>query len=173
MRKNHSFGLKRLVMLSMFTALFVVLERFLSFNVWNMRIGFAFVPLACSAILYGALPAAAVGACGDILGMMLFPTGPYFPGFTLNAALTGIVFGLLLRKKQAPPQIAAAVLINQLTLSLFLQTLWISVTYGSPYGALLPVRLTQCLIMIPVQFVVLLLVAKPFLQAARRMQLSV
>ena len=173
MRKNHSFGLKKLVMLSMFTALFVVLERFLSFNVWNMRIGFAFVPLACSGILYGALPAAAVGACGDILGMMLFPTGPYFPGFTLNAALTGIVFGLLLHKKQAPPQIAAAVLINQLTLSLFLQTLWISVTYGSPYGALLPVRLTQCLIMIPVQFVVLLLMAKPFLQAARRMQLSV
>ncbi|MBR0092090.1 MAG: folate family ECF transporter S component [Lachnospiraceae bacterium] len=172
MRKNESPDLRKLVLLALLCALFIVLERFLSFNVWNMRIGFAFVPLALSGILFGPLPAAAVGAVGDILGMMLVPTGPYFPGFTLNAALTGAVFGLFLHKKQTKALIAGAVSINQLLLSLFLQTLWISVTYGSPYAALLPVRLTQCLIMIPLQFIVLLLVAKPLTIAAKRMELS-
>ncbi|MBR5969232.1 MAG: folate family ECF transporter S component [Lachnospiraceae bacterium] len=161
----------RLVMCALFTALFVVLERFLSFNVWNMRVGFAFLPLALTGTLYGPLSAALVGACGDVLGMMLFPTGPYFPGFTLTAALTGAVFGLFLRKKQALPQITAAVLINQIALSLLLQTLWISITYGASYVALLPTRLIQCLIMIPVQFVVLLLLAKRVTGLAKRMQL--
>lgn len=168
MPKKQVISLKTLVTLSLLIALFVVLERFLSINAWNMRIGFAFTALALAGILYGPLAGGAVGALGDIVGMLLFPTGPYFPGFTLTAFLTGVVFGVFLHKKQTLPRIIGAVAVNQLVLSLLLQTLWISITYGSPYGALLPVRLTQCLVMIPVQFAVIFLAAKPLVAAARR-----
>ena len=136
-----------------------------------MRIGFAFVALAIGGMLFGPLSAGLIGAIGDILGMMLFPTGPYFPGFTLTAFLTGAVFGLFLHRQQRPLQIVGAVAINQIALSLFLQTLWISMTYGASYRALLPTRLAQCVIMIPVQLAVLFLIAKPATLAARRMQL--
>ena len=61
------------------------------------------------------------------------------------------VFASLLHKKQGWPQTVAAVGINQFILSLFLNTLWISVLYGSPYVPLLGTRLIQCAIMIPVQ----------------------
>ena len=88
---------KKVVMLGFLTALYIVLERFLSFNVWNMRVGFAFIALAVAGMLYGPLPAGMVGAAGDVLGMLLFPTGPYFPGFTLTAFLTGAVYGIFLR----------------------------------------------------------------------------
>ena len=171
MEKKPALELKKLVTLALLTALYIVLERFLSFQMWNMRIGFAFVALAIAGLLFGPLSAGLVGALGDILGMMLFPTGPYFPGFTLTAFLTGAVFGLFLHKQQRPLQIAGAVAVNQIALSLFLQTLWISITYGASYQALLPTRLAQCVIMIPLQLAVLLLIAKPAALAARRMQL--
>ena len=173
MTQKTFFEPKRLVLLALLTALYIVLERFLSFSMWNMRIGFAFAALAIAGMVCGPLSAGLVGALGDILGMMLFPSGPYFPGFTLNAFLTGAVFGLFLHKTQNKERIFCAVAINQLVLSLFLQTLWISITYGASYKALLPTRLTQCLIMIPLQLIVLLIAAKRVVLTAQRMQLNI
>ena len=43
---GFTLNLKTLVNLALLTALYVVLERFLSINMWNMRIGFAFIALA-------------------------------------------------------------------------------------------------------------------------------
>ena len=160
-KAGFAWGIRTIVSLAFFTALYVVLERFLSINMWNMRIGFAFIALALSGMLYGPLSAGIVGAAGDILGMLLFPTGPYFPGFTLNAFLTGAVFGLFLHKK---------ITTNQLILSLFVQTLWISITYGAPYAALLPTRITQCLVLIPVQLIALQFLGKPLVTAVRKTQ---
>ena len=48
----------------------------------------------------------------------------------------------------------------QLLLSLLLNTLWISVLYGSPFRALLAARAVQCAILGPVQFAVILLLAR-------------
>lgn len=166
--KNGGSPARMIVMLAFFTALYVVLERFLSINMWNMRIGFAFVALAMSGMLYGPLAAGLVGAVGDILGMLLFPTGPYFPGFTLNAFLTGAVFGLFLHDTITVKRMIGAVAVNQLGLSLLLQTMWISITYGAPYAGLLPVRLTQCLVLIPIQLITLQVLARPLAAAVRR-----
>lgn len=166
-RENNNSTVRKLVILAFFVALFVVLERFLSINMWNMRIGFAFVALALAGMLYGPVAGGLVGAVGDILGMLLFPSGPYFPGFTLTAFLTGAVYGLFLHKGFTVKRMLGAVAVNQLVLSLFVQTLWISITYGSPYLALLPVRMTQCLVMIPVQLIVLQVLGKPVMSAAK------
>ena len=89
----------------------------------------------------------------DFIGAVLFPIGPYFPGFTLTAFLTGTVFGVFLHKRQTIPRIVGAVAVNQLVLSLLLQTAWISLLYGSPYEPLLLTRVGQCAILAPLQFV--------------------
>ena len=49
-------------------------------------------------MLFGPGVGGAVGALSDILGYAVRPTGPYFPGFTVTAALSGVIFGLLLGK---------------------------------------------------------------------------
>ena len=67
--------------------------------------------------------------------------------------MTGVVFGLFLHEKQGWPQCIAAVGINQFVLSLFLNTLWISILYGSPYGPLLAARIVQCVILTAVQLI--------------------
>ena len=134
----------------------IVLSRFLSINAWNIKIGFNFVPIVIAAMLFGPLPAAAVAAMGDFLGAVLFPIGPYFPGFTLTAFCTGLVFGLFLHEKRTPGRVFAAVAINQLVFSLLLNSLWISSLYGSPFLPLLSTRIIQCAVLAPVQFVMIM-----------------
>ena len=154
--RSGKSALRMLVVLAMLTAMEIVLSRFLSINAWNLKIGFSFVPIVIAAILYGPIGGMCVAALGDFLGAILFPIGPYFPGFTLTALLTGLVFGIFLFKKEKITKwyavgVILSVLINQLILSLLLNTYWISVLYGNPYFATLLSRIPQCAILIPVQ----------------------
>lgn len=144
---------KQMVTIGLLVAMHIVLSRFLSINAWNIKIGFAFVPVFLAAWAYGPLPAAAVGALGDFLGAVLFPIGPYFPGFTLSCALTGVIFGLLLHREQTLPRIVTAVVLNQFGVSLLLTSLWISVLYGSPYIVLLGTRVIQSAILTGVELI--------------------
>lgn len=146
---------KTLTTLGVLLAMEIVLARFLSISAWNIRVGFSFVPVAIAAIVYGPVAGAVVAGLGDFLGAILFPMGPYFPGFTVTAVLTGAVYGLFLHKKISISGIVGAVGINQLILSLFLNSLWISILYGSPYVPLLGTRIIQCAILVPVQFIVI------------------
>ena len=149
-----------LVTIGLLVALHIILSRFLSINAWNMKIGFAFVAVFVGAYLYGPVAGAVVGGLGDFLGAILFPIGAYFPGFTLNCALTGVVMGLLLYKKQSPLRVVIATLIDQLAISMWITPLWISILYGSPYWPLIVSRLPQIGIMVVVEIVVTLLMIK-------------
>lgn len=150
---------KAVVILAMLTAMEVVLNRFASINTWNLKIGLSFIPVVLGAMLYGPLGGAVVAGLGDLVGALLFPIGPYFPGFTATALLTGLVFGFFLQKSQKPLGVVLSVAINQLILSLLLNSFWISVLYGSPYFPLLGTRLLQCAVLIPVQIVLILALA--------------
>ena len=127
------FSTRTLAGIALLTALEIILSRFLSISMWNTKIGFSFLPIAVAAILFGPLAAGTVGALGDFIGAILFPIGAYFPGFTLTAFLTGLVFGFFLHREQGWLQVIAAIGINQLILSLLLNTLWISILYGSVF----------------------------------------
>lgn len=163
--------LRTLVHVALLIALEVVLSRFFSIPTQITKIGFAFVPLAVCGMLYGPVWAGVAGALADVIGAVLLPIGPYFPGFTLSTALTGVVFGLFLFKKPVSwPSLIAAVCINCLGVSLVVNTLWLVILYGTHFPTLLVARLAQCAIMIPVQLVVLKLVAKPVGLYSQRMR---
>jgi len=171
--KNNSeikklFTVQDLVLMSALIAMEIVLSRFLSFSVWNMKIGFAFAPVVVAAILLGPVKAAIVNGVADFLGAILFPIGAYFPGFTLTAILTGFVFGLFLYEKQTLPRIIGAVGVNQLILSLLLNTLWISILYKTPYLPVMITRLTQTAILIPVQVILIAVTHKTIVNLQRR-----
>ena len=127
--------LKAMVTCAALIAAAIVLSRFLSINAWNLKIGFTFVPVFIAAYLYGPIGGAVVGGIADFIGAILFPIGAYFPGFTLR--------------------ILIAIAIVQLGCGLLVNTYWISVLYGSPFTVLLVTRSVQCLIMIPVEFIVI------------------
>ena len=145
------FSTRTLTTMALLTALEIVLSRFLSISAWNTKIGFAFVPVALAAMLLGPLYAGLVAALADFVGAILFPVGAYFPGFTLTAFLIGLCLGLCLYKKQSFPRLLLAAALHQGVLSLALNSLWISLLYGSPYGPLLLSRIPQCALLAAVE----------------------
>ena len=150
---------QRLVIIAFLIALEVILTRFCSINTEILRIGFGFLPVAMAAMLYGPLLAGAAYAVGDILGMILFPSGAYFPGFTLTAFLTGCTYGIFLYKGPTSwLRLLMAVLCVCLILNLCLDTLWLHLTMGQGYLALLPTRIFKCAVMIPLQVLLIRLV---------------
>jgi len=170
MKKKMS--VQTLVTLGVLIAMEIILSRFLSLSAWNIKIGFSFVPIAIAAVAYGPVAAGVVAGLGDLIGAVLFPIGAYFPGFTLTAVLTGIVLGLFLNKRQTIGRVLGAVAVNQLVLSLLLNTLWIAILYGSAYGPLLLTRVLQCLILAPVQLVVIGSITKVIKLYIRKTKIS-
>lgn len=152
MSKNqkHLFTLAYLAAL---TAMQILLSRFLSVSLWNVKFGFQFIPVVLAAISVGPWAGALVGGVGDLVGALLFPIGPYFPGFTLSAVITGLIFGFILQKRHNFTAILIAVLADTVITTLILNTVWVSVLYGSPLLPLLAPRAVQAAAMAVVQVI--------------------
>ena len=165
---------KKIVFTALMVALQVVLERVLAINTATVKIGFGFLPLVITAILYGPAYAAVGGALADIIGALVFPAGAYFPGFTVTAALVGMVYGLYLykldsrEKKPAVIRSFLAVLTVAVAFTLVINTLMISIVYNRGVVALLPSRLIQAGEMIVVQTIVIPIIAKKLCPVIRR-----
>jgi len=140
----------QLVVTAFLVALEVILTRFFSINTPILRIGFGFIPVATMGALYGPLWAGLGYVAGDILGMLIFPSGMFFPGFTVTAFLTGFVWGIFLKGKEVTwKTVLPASLIIVLILNLGLDTIWLSILYGDAFVALLPTRIIKCVVMVP------------------------
>lgn len=138
--------------LSLLVAMDVVLNRFLSFDTDILRVSFGFIPQSFSAILFGPLVGGISSAIADIIGMIIAPKGPYFPGLTLSSLLTGIIYGLFLYKKpKTLPRITLAVLFIVLFVDLGLNTYWLTILWGKGYLLILPTRVIKSLLVLPVQ----------------------
>lgn len=150
----------KLVTVAFFMALEIVLNTYLTVNPFGIaKIGLGFLPIAVIAIMYGPIWAGAAYALGDIIGVFLLPQGPYFPGFTITALLSGIIFGLVFYKKEITwKRSLFASLIVVLTMDLILNTFWLHVLMGQGFIALLPTRLVKCAITLPVETILIPLV---------------
>ncbi len=148
---------RKLTLSALLLAVDVLLTRVLAFNTPLMKIGLGFAAVAVCARLYGAPWAALVAALGDILGSILFPTGAYFPGFTLTAALTGLIFGLCLHHEELRwyrPLLAAG--LNCVLISYLANSAMIAFITGNSYRSMLAARAVQLTVMLPLQILVLL-----------------
>ena len=145
---------KQLCALALLIAVGVVLGRLVPvLSVWNTKIEFSFVAVMLAACIAGPVGGLVTGALIDFIGAILLPTGPYFPGFTATAALTGLVFGLLLYKKCNLGRIVIAVLSTQIVCGFLLNTLFISILYTKAFTALLVTRAVQVVVMSVIEII--------------------
>ncbi len=145
-----------MVMSGLLLAMNIVLSRFLSIQTPVVKIGFAFVPLALAALLYGPISSAIIAGLGDFLGAILFPVGPYFPGFTITAFLAGLVYGCFLYNRTVSwSRVILAVLVVKIGLNLAVDTIWLYMMMDKAYFAILVPRIAQCALLIPVQTLVI------------------
>lgn len=160
-----------IITIALLIALEIILTRFLSINLPFLRMGFGFLPVAMIGILYGPVWAGAAYALGDILGLMILPTGPYFPGFTVTAFLTGVIFGLFLHNKPITwkrviiPSAIILVLIN-----LVLDTYWLTFILGDGYLVLLPQRIIKVVLALPIHAIMIPLVWNRILSKIPQLQ---
>lgn len=79
---------------------FVMLFKFIpipsGFGSLGITFGFLFLSIAC--MIYGPIPALIIGALSDLIGFVIRPTGPFFPGYTLDAMLACFTYALCFYK---------------------------------------------------------------------------
>lgn len=91
--------IKNMAYSAILMALAVVLTAYGSFNLgvsW-LRIGFGSIPIVISSLVSGPIWGMLVGAGSDVIQHFLAPTGDYFFGYTIDAALEGLVPYLVVR----------------------------------------------------------------------------
>ena len=156
MVQKTKFTTKMLAVLGVLIALEIVIAQFVTFRPsQSIKLSLDFVPVVVVGFLYGPVPGMIVSILADVLGAFIFPVGPYFPGFTVTAALTGLLYGSLLHSDRSLSRVALAVCVQQWVLSLLLNTYWLHILYGMPYVPTLLGRLPQCCIMTAVQLILI------------------
>ena len=127
----------------------------------SLKISLGHLALAPTAMLFGPVVAGLQGALSDVLGFMIKPTGPYFPGFTLTAALGGVIYGVIFfRSEHRLSHIVLARLLICVFVNILLNTLFLTMLYGQAQLAALPVRALKNIMQLPVDCVLLTAVCR-------------
>ena len=165
---KSKFPIRTLCHVALLVALEIVLNRWLSINTAGWKIGFSFVPIVICAMLYGPGWGAAAYALADLLGAILLPIGPYHPGFTIFAAVRGAMYGYFLyrgnmkflgikikwEKIRLFPNIIIPTVVNCIIVSLFIDTSWVAMLYGSKtYWGWFAYRVPQYLVLVPLNII--------------------
>lgn len=91
---------RAVVTAGMLLALHLVLAVFVSLPLTDtVKISISFITNVVTAYLFGPWMAFVTGALGDILQFVIKPTGGYFFGWTLNAAISGFLYGMAFYRK--------------------------------------------------------------------------
>ncbi|MGI5971229.1 MAG: folate family ECF transporter S component [Oscillospiraceae bacterium] len=100
----------------------------------NLRMLFYFLPESIGGLVCGPLLGVGIGAIADLLGYFLFPSGPFFPGYTLSAMLNFLLFALFFYRAKIS---VLRVFLARLTINLFIHvglgSLWSSIMFGKAY----------------------------------------
>jgi len=153
--KSHIF---KLVFTSVLIALNIVLERFFTIHIESNHYSLSVITVAFAAVFLSTPYAIAVSALGDILGALISPVGPYFPGFTLTNILTALCIGLFLSKKVTLLNTTSAIIINKIFGTLILNSIWVSILYKGgidAFPAYMITRIPQAIIMAVIEIAII------------------
>lgn len=180
MEKNR-MNTNTLVKAAFLTALSVVLTRFFSIILPlaagpTIRVGFGELPITMSGLLFGPIVGGITGAAADLLGVLINPMGAYHPGFTISAFINGFIPGLLAiyyRKKTKNgsfitfPRVLLAQILNGIVTGLILNTFWLSQLMGNAFLVILPPRIINVIINVPLSSIIIYNILKLFKNETR------
>lgn len=114
----------------------------------SLRVSVDYLALCLTAVFFGPIPSMINGALTDLLGCLLYPSGAYFPGFTLTGLVSGLIYGLILyrRKPLSLSLFMLARLSVMIVCNLVMNTFWVYILYGQAFWPLLLTRTVKNLI---------------------------
>lgn len=146
-----------ITIISILTALTIIFERLLSIRLPFIAISFQFIPIVLCSILFGPVGAGIMCFASDIIGFFLFPTGTFFPGFSISALLTGFTYGFFLYKDKylKTRNIVLASAITNFVINAGLSTFWLYMMMGKGIVAYIPVRIVKAVVMFFIEILVI------------------
>lgn len=161
---------RSITMAAMLVALHVALSSVRVQITPELRLSIGFITQAAAGMLLGPTVAMLTGAAGDIVSHLLFPTGAYFPGYTLTAMVGGVIYGLMLFDRPRVTYLRALCTkaIVSAVCNLLLNTLWISLTGGKAMAILLPARALKNLGLLPIEALLMYMTAAALCVVLRR-----
>ena len=98
----------------------------------SIKIGFTIFPTTIACMMFGPIPGLAMGGAADLIGFFIKPTGPFFPGYTLDSMVAGFIYGCFFyrREKITIWRVLAALATVTVVVNLCMTTSWISIQYG-------------------------------------------
>ena len=145
----------------------MILKRLLGVKILIVSLSFSFVPFILCAIMLGTKHTILLGALGDILGMLLFPRGAFFLGYTLSNMLTGYIYGTFLYQEHkivADRKFLIRLIISVTIVGVFinfgLNTVWLYCITKNVAKIVAPIKLVKQFILIPFKVVTIYLSVK-------------
>lgn len=127
----------------------------------DIKIGFSFLPVAIAGILCGPVASGIIGALGDLFCFLLAPMGAYFPGWTINGLLVGLLYGIFLfESKKFIPSLVICEIISGLFVEIVLGSLWLYIQYSKAFWITAGARGIKTLIAIPIEIALIILFEK-------------
>lgn len=136
----------------------------------DLKIGFSGVFMGVSGLVVGPFLSAIGGVIGDLLGFIVNPTGPYFPGFTFNELVIGLLYGFMFYKQKEIKlsRVIIARLLHTVLINIILTPIWLNILYGTSFFAI--PRLIKNIVLFPVDVFILYSALKVGLQITKRIK---
>lgn len=191
---------KRIVVSAALIAINVILTRFLAINTLFLKVNFSFIVLVVAALYLGPVYAGIINMVEDFIGPFVIAVGSFNPAFTITAFLRGLSYGLLLhpsspvnrglsrfgrgiaRVLRVPEarrntfslffvSFVTGVVVN-LVFSLVANSLILHYYWGVSYAVLIPPRLINVALMIPLHTVMIPLISSKLMPQLNRLKLA-
>jgi hypothetical protein len=138
----------------------------------NLYLTVGFLARALMALVCGPLTALVCGCAEDLLGFLIHPSGPFFPGYTLSTMLGVFVYALCFyRTKITLPRIIAAKTITNYFVNVALGSCWSAILYGKGYLYYMTASLIKNTLYLPVQVLMLAVLFQALLPVLARQRL--
>ena len=125
----------------------------------NLHIFFTFFVNALGSAIYGPLLGLISGFSADLLGFILQPTGPFFPGYLLSSMLGSFFYGLFFyRARINGVRVLLAKLVVNLGVNVGLGALWSALLYGKGYLYTVTASILKNVVLLPLETAVMVLV---------------
>ncbi|NLL75528.1 MAG: folate family ECF transporter S component [Erysipelothrix sp.] len=145
---------RNLVRYALMIVIQVLLTQFVGITNTFLRITFTFLGMAWVGYFNGWRAGLFIAVSADLIGMILYPKGPYIVGFTISAACSALIYSLLYQKnKDTKKWVLVTTVLDNLIVNLLMNTAWLVLFMGQSMSVIFWPRLIKTLIAIPVMYI--------------------
>ena len=150
---------RNLVLASLLLAIHLLLDLFTIQILPTLHLSFEFLASSTIGMLFGPSIGALCGGLGDIINYIINPKGAFFPGFTLTAIVNGVIYGIVLYKKEITiKRCIITVTAVKLICDMCLNTYFLSILYNKAFIVLFGARIIKNAVMIPINVALMYIV---------------